>query len=77
MQAMGLKAKRNWTEGGQTEPDGAQTQNFYPYDGRFPAIATVKEIRPWSYVIFKFLKCKIAQFCKCAVMVLDLMKLVL
>ena len=35
MQAMGLKAKRHRTEVGQTEPDGAQTQNFYPCAGRF------------------------------------------
>ena len=46
MQAMGLEAKRHRTEVGQTEPDGAQTQNFYPCAGRFPVIATVKEICP-------------------------------
>ena len=48
MQAMGLKAKWHRTEVGQTEPDGAQTQNFYPCAGRFPTIATVKEIRPYN-----------------------------
>ena len=46
MQAKGLQAKRHRAEVDQTDPDGAQTQNFYSCAGRFPAIATVKEIRP-------------------------------
>ena len=48
MQAMGLKAKRHRTEVGQTEPDGAQTQNFYPCAGQFPAIAAIKDIVPYG-----------------------------
>ena len=50
MQAMGAKAKRHRTEVGQTEPDGAQTQNVYP------VVTTVKDIRPCVFKTSVILK---------------------
>ena len=47
MQAMGLKVTQHGAEAGQTGSQGAQTQNFYTCAGRFPVIATIKDMVPF------------------------------